>query len=222
MRPTHIVDLSRSVGADTQVVPGHPVPQLTSAASVESDGCSVTRISLGSHTGTHVDAPCHFRAGGAPIDELDPGLFVGTGVVVDVSGHGDRQPITWNDIEPWADRLVPGTIVLLHTGWPRHYRTERYFAHPHLDGEAAVRLLELGVRTIGVDAPSPDFAPAKGEPGDGAPVHHTVADAGGVLVENLCRLEEIDFPDPLISVLPIKLAGSDGAPVRAVAMRFES
>lgn len=53
---------------------------------------------------------------------------------------------------------------------------------------------------------------------EGYPVHHAILGAGGVIAENLANLAALDFPNPLLSLLPIKLAGSDGAPVRAVAM----
>lgn len=220
MYPTRVVDLSCPIGPDTQVYPGDPEPRITPAATIAADGFNVAHVSMGSQSGTHADAPYHFAAAGARIDEMDLSLFLGPGVFVDATGHGARQPITWADIEPRAGRLGPGAVVLLHTGWSRHYGGPDYFAHPYLDGEAARRLVDLGVRTVGIDAPNLDETPDEEHPGDGWPVHRAFAAAGGALVENLSNLERVDFPDPLISVLPIKLAGGDGAPVRAVAIQL--
>jgi kynurenine formamidase len=213
-----VVDLTRTLGPDTQVYPGDPEPVITPVAGIAADGCNLAAVYMGSQSGTHADAPYHFRADGARIDELDPRLFLGHGVVVDAGGLPARTPIPWGHIAAQLGGLAPGTIVLLRTGWARHYGTPAYFDHPYLNGEAATRLLELGVRTLGVDCPNPDETPDDAHPGDGWPVHRAFAAAGGVLIENLCRLEEVDFPKPWISALPIPLAAADGAPVRAVAM----
>lgn len=216
VRITRVVDLSRPVGPETQVYPGDPVPEITPVARIAVDGCNLARVTIGSQSGTHADAPYHFAEQGARIDELDPALCVGPGVVVPVTGRPPRTPIGWQDIAPHLP-AAPPPIVLLHTGWARHYGTPAYFAHPYLDGAAAEELLRRGVRTIGIDAPSLDETPDDAHAGGDWPVHRAVAGAGGVLVENLCGLEGVDFPEPLVSVLPIRLAGADGAPVRAVA-----
>ena len=106
---------------------------------------------------------------------------------------------------------------MLHTGWSRHRRTPLYFDHPYLTPDAAQFLLEAGVRTIALDAPNPDPTDLTGSGPARLPVHHLVADADGVIVENLTALEKIDFADPWLSVLPLRLARADGAPCRAVA-----
>ncbi|MFZ2529817.1 MAG: cyclase family protein [Rhodococcus sp. (in: high G+C Gram-positive bacteria)] len=213
MRVRRIVDLSHVVSADTQVYPGDPTPSLTPHATLRDDGYNLLRIDLGSQTGTHVDAPSHMREHGAPVDSLDPALFVGRGVVVDVRGLPARARIV---TELLGDVVCgPGDIVLLHTGWDVYYGTDRYFEHPYPDADVCRLLLDRGVRTIGIDAPSLDATGATE-----FPAHWLVADAGGVICENLCGLERIDFPNPLISILPIRLRDGDGAPVRAVAMQL--
>lgn len=212
------IDLSVPVDEHTVVYPGDPAPRLEPYCTVAEDGFNVLQLHLGSQTGTHVDAPYHFVDSAPRIDELDLALFTGRGVVVDVRGVGARESIGWDRIEPYAAGIGPGTIVLLCTGWSQHYGTERYFDHPYLDAAAAERLLALGVRTVGLDAINIDETPGPGAPGVGYPVHHQIAAVGGVIAENLRNLEAIDFADPFISLLPIALAGADGAPVRAVAL----
>ena len=72
-----------------------------------------------------------------------------------------------------------------------------------------------------MDALSVDETPAEGaEPGS-YPAHHVLLGAGGVIVENLTNVASVDFADPMISVLPIRLDDADGAPVRAVALELE-
>ena len=217
MRVRRIVDLSVPLSESTQVYPGDPEPRIEPAATIEADGFNLLSLRLGSQTGTHVDAPYHFRADGPRIDEMDLTLFAGEGVVIDVTGLAPRARITWEAIAPYAGRLRSGVIALLHTGWPSRYGTGAYFDHPFLDAGACRRMLDLGVRTFLLDFPNIDETPAAGHPGEGFPVHRLIAAAGGVIGENLRGFERIDFA-PFVSCLPLRLTGADGAPVRAVAM----
>jgi kynurenine formamidase len=218
MNVGRIVDLSMPIGPGTPVYPGDPVPALSPATTLERDGYNVTRVLMGSHTGTHVDAPYHFDPAGARLDDLDLRLFAGPGVVVDATDLPARTPIEWPVIEPYAPRLRPGVIVLLHTGGSDHAGTPAFLDHPFLDVGACRRLLDLGIRTVCIDALNIDETPDADHPGAGYPVHQLIAAHGGVIGENFCNLERIDFPDPFIVCLPIALEHGDGAPVRAVAL----
>jgi kynurenine formamidase len=213
-----VVDLSRRVDGNTQVYPGDPEVHLEPATTLAAHGVNVLGVHIGSHSGTHVDAPYHFVEGGARIDELDPSLFVGPAAVLDVRGKGPRERVTAEDLRPYENRLSGGVIAVVRTGWEEHYGTPLYYDHPFLDLGAAQLLLDAGVRTVAVDALNVDATVLEGEQPDGYPAHHLILGAGGVIAENLANLGAIDFPEPLISLLPIKLGGSDGAPVRAVAM----
>lgn len=221
MRVTRLVDLSVPLDASTVVYPGDPVPSFEAHSTIERDGYNLLRLSLGSQTGTHVDAPFHVDETGARLHELPLERFAGRAVLIDARGLAPRTPITWDLIEPLAGRLGPDAVVLLHTGWARLYGSAAYFDHPYLGAAACERLLDAGVRTIGIDAPSPDETPDDERPGSGLPVHRLVARAGGVIAENLRNLDQLDWPDPTVLLLPLALQGSDGAPVRAVAVRFE-
>ena len=218
LRVRRVVDLSVPLDAETPVYPGDPPVRVEPAATIADDGYNLLAVHLGSQSGTHCDAPRHFRADGAPVDALDLRLFIGPGVLVDVRGRPDRTAIGPADLGPYLDAVGPGTIVVLHTGWSAHRGTPRYAAHPYLGADACRALLDRGVRTIGLDAPSVDATPDH----DGYPCHHLVAAAGGVIVENLTNLAAVDFPDPFLSVLPLRLTGADGAPARAVAMELAS
>jgi kynurenine formamidase len=215
MRVRRIVDLSVPVGPGTQVYPGDPEPRLNVYATVPRDGFNLLQVEMGSQTGTHVDAPYHFRDDAPRLHELDLALFTGPGVVLDVRGLEPRTPITWNMIDPAG--LGPGVIALICTGWSSLYGTDAYFDHPYLDADACKHMLNLGVRTFCVDAVNIDETPSP----IGYPVHHLIAAAGGVIGENFRNLELIDFPHPLVSCLPLALENADGAPVRAVAMQLE-
>jgi kynurenine formamidase len=221
MRVRRVVDLSLPLDGGTVVYPGDP-PVGIETFDVDSDGFTVSRLSFGSHAGTHADAPLHFVAGSTPLDEVDPSLFVGTGLLVDVRHRGEREEITLDDVAASLDAMGPGIVVLVQTGWTRHYGSPRYFDHPYLTEAACQAIVDRGVRTVGVDALSLDETIDDEHPGAGWPCHRVVLGAGGVLLENLAHLDDIDFARPLISALPPRITGVDGAPVRAVALQLTS
>ena len=216
-----IVDLSHPISADTQVYPGDPVPQLNPATTIDHDGYNVLHVSIGSQTGTHVDAPYHFLADGARIDAMELTMFLGPATIVDVRGLDPRSTISWPQLEQSVSTMPPGSILVLHTGWSRYWRSTAYLDHPFLSQDSAEGIVAAGIRTVAVDAMSVDeTAP----PGDGAAsfaAHDVLLGAGGAIVENLTNLEAVDFAEPMLSVLPIRLADADGAPVRAVALQLE-
>jgi kynurenine formamidase len=218
MQIRRVVDLSLAIDADTQVYPGDPQVRFTQAATIDGDGFNLLRVEMGSQTGTNCDAPYHFIEQGARIDEVDLRLFAGPGVIIDVRGKAPRSPIDAADVEPCLDNVGPTTIVLFHTGWSRYYGTPEYFDHPFVGADACRALLDRGVRTFCLDTLNVDETPDETHPGVGFPVHQLIAQAGGVVVENLTALDQIDFSEPLITVFPLRLTGADGAPTRAVAM----
>lgn len=214
MNVTRIVDLAHPIRHGMPVYPGDPDVRTSPAATAVVDGVNVLHVEMGSQSGTHVDAPYHVDDGATRLDALDPRLFVGPGVIADVTGRSPRAPIEWEDLAPVADRLTPGRILLLWTGWDVYWDTDTYWDHPYLTPEATREVIARGVRTIGLDAAGIDA-----HDDDTLAAHHVVAAAGGVIAENLTRLGAIDFPDPLISLLPLPLEAADGAPIRAVALR---
>jgi kynurenine formamidase len=160
---------------------------------------------------------------GSRLDELPLERFVGPAVVADVRGAAPEASITPKDFEPVLEFLRPGVILLLHTGWSRHLEDyARYRTHPWLSVEAAHALVATGVRTIGIDALNIDATPED----LGAlrfDAHRPILQADGVIVENLTNLEALErLHDPIVSVLPLHLPGSDGAPVRAVAFERDA
>jgi kynurenine formamidase len=215
-----VIDLSMPLDDRTPFYPGDPEPRICAATTIAAGGFNVARLELGSHSGTHCDAPFHFLEDGARLDDLPLERFVGPGVVVDVIGLDPRTAIGWERIAPYADRLAPGAIVLLRTGSDAHRDTGAYFDHPFLDGDACAAILERGVRTIGIDAINLDETPEGPLDRDRFRCHAAISAAGGVIVENLVGLAAVDFPDPFVSVLPLHVPGADGAPTRAVAMQL--
>ncbi len=218
MEIVRVVDLSRPIDGSTVVYPGDPVPHLEQHSTVAADGFNLMSVQMGSQSGTHVDAPYHFDDNTLRIDEIPLDRFVGRGIIVDCTTVGPRERVTLESVGSQLDDVRPGDIVLFHTGWARHYQSHVYFDNPFIDAELVRNLLNRGVKTFGLDALNIDETPTEDNPGEGFPAHHLIAEAGGVICENLCNLDEITFANPFISILPIKFIGIDGAPVRAVAM----
>jgi kynurenine formamidase len=189
-------------------------------STIERDGFNLLSVQMGSQSGTHVDAPYHFDEAAPKLDELPLERFLGPGVIIDVRGIAPRSAITRAHIEPVADLLTPGCIVVLHTGWSAYFGSAAYFENPYLDADACREMIKRGVRTFGIDALNIDETPDATHPGVGYPVHHLIAEVAGVIAENLTNLDAVDFADPLISLLPLAFEGADGAPVRAVAIKL--
>ncbi len=215
-----IVDLSMPIDERTPFYPGDPEPRVCPATTIAREGVNVLRLDLGSHSGTHCDAPFHFLEDGLRLDELPLERFCGPGVVVDCTRVAPRTAIGWELLAPHEARLRAGALLLLRTGWDERATPDTVFDHPFLDGQACRRALSLGVRTIGIDAINLDETPDGPLDRDRFVCHDAVSRAGGVIVENLVALGAIDFPDPWVSVLPLRVPGADGAPTRAVAMEL--
>lgn len=220
MKIVRVIDLSHSINASTQVYPGDPEPRLTVHSTIAKDGFNLLSLQMGSQTGTHVDAPYHFDEDTERIDQIPLERFLGRGVLLNATDLEPRTSISWEMIESDARNIKAGEVALIHTGWSKYFGTDKYFEHPFLSSEACQRLLDKGVMVFGIDAINIDETPDNDHPGVGFPCHHLIAKKAAVISENLCNFESIIFPNPFISLLPIKLEAADGAPVRAVAIEI--
>jgi kynurenine formamidase len=185
-------------------------------------------LTLGSHTGTHIDAPYHFIKDGKKIDELPVQRFVGDGVLVDVSAKSDRELIEPGDVEPYENEIAEGDFVILKTGRDKYFGTSKYYFHPYLSPEGARLLLKMGVSLVGIDAMNVDPTYHDSRDSDpsaialpdeetyGYPVHDILLGNDILIVENLCNLDKIKPVKGVYSFLPLKLKDSDGSPIRAV------
>ncbi|MER5753231.1 cyclase family protein [Streptomyces sp. NPDC002088] len=212
-----LVDLSVEIATGMPVYPGDPAVAVTPALSVAADGVNVLHLDMGSQSGTHVDAPFHIDDALPTLDQLPLERFVGEAVVVDARDARPRSALGPSLFEGFEGRLRAGVIVLVATGWSRHWGTDDYLAHPYLTREAAELLVAAGVRTVGIDALSVDPTP-----GDDFLAHQVLCGAHAVIAENLTGLapllEAQAAGEPIeVSLLPLRLPAADGAPVRAVA-----
>jgi arylformamidase len=204
-----IYDVSLLISELLPVWPGDPPIRLTQPLHLDrGDSATVTRLDLGAHTGTHVDAAVHFVSGGSGIDALDLDMLVGPALVV----HALEVDALSGDV---LERLaIPaGTRrVLFRTRnsdlWARgHKEFDTNYVAVTKDG--AEWLIDHGIQLVGVDYLS--VAPFE----DVVPTHRILLEAGVIPVEGL-NLSEIEAGIYQLVCLPLKIAGSDGAPARVV------
>jgi kynurenine formamidase len=202
------IDLTHTLCPGTEY-PGDPPITIEPALTPATDGVAVTALHLSTHSGTHVDAPCHTVPGGRTMDDVSVDELIGTAAVLHVGGEA-AGTIGVADLGDLPARLP--SIVLIATGWDRWFGTERYRQHPALASEAAQALWERGMRVLGVDCYSPD--PLDSED---FPVHATVLGRNGLIVENLRGLTALPAVCE-VGIHPLKVGPFDGAPVRALAL----
>ena len=206
-----VLDLTQTIAEGMPAYPGTEPPRLEQANTVARDGFAEKRISMFSHTGTHIDAPAHMLEGAPTLDRLDVAHFVGTACVLDVSGRTAIEP---SQLEAQAALVEGCAFVLFHTGWSRYWGQDQYFAEfPVLTQEAAHWLTQRGLKGVGFDAISVDPVGSAEFPN-----HFALFRAGLICIENLTGLAPLIGRRFLFSCLPLKLAEADGSPVRAVAL----
>jgi len=170
------------------------------------DDANVSKISLGVHTGTHIDAPVHFQAKGKGVDQIPLEPFCGLARVIAIRG----KQVTVRDLED----VRAGERILLKTrNSPGAWKKSPKFVEDavHLTGDAARHLAKRKVLTVGIDYLSVGGYAA----GNGHEVHEALIRGGVWIIEGLDLSKVPAGPCELIC-LPIKLAGSDGAPARAI------
>lgn len=212
-----LVDLTRRVESGMPTYPGDPEVEVAPHATHGADGYRVSRLELGTHAGTHVDAPAHTEADGRTLDAFGVGRFRFDARLVDCRGVGANGAIG-PDAVPDADADADGEMLVFRTGWESEWGTERMTDHPYLAPETAERCAEAGYH-VGTDALSPDptggGGGANGDAAGGVPAHRALLGSGLLIIENLRNLGSVPERFELLA-LPLRV-DADGAPVRAVA-----
>lgn len=212
------VDLTQTVLEGMTIYPGDPSPKISRVKTLEKDNVNLSSILMGSHTGTHVDAPIHYVRGGAGADRLSSEQFVGEAVILDFSSLPPGSGITSDDLEKHGGGIREGVIVLLYTGLSRHWgETWATTKFTYLTGGAAVWLVSRKVKAVGIDYLSVEEYGAKD------PVAHVTLLKNGIpIIESLnSNLASLVGRRTLLVCLFMKLRDIDGAPARAIAFPLE-
>jgi kynurenine formamidase len=207
---SRIIDLTLTLKSGMRGVQFEP------ARIIEKDGWNATTLSLYSHCGTHMDAPIHFGVGRQTIDQLDVSRLIGPAWVVDVRPIEPRASIGIEPMSGIADKIKPGDSVLICTGWSKYYEQDRYRNElPRISTDLARWCVKTGVGMLGVEPPSVADVNRIEEL---TAVHKILFDGGVIVVEGLANLQSLTKPKVTFIALPLKIAGGDGAPARAVAI----
>lgn len=184
-----------------------PFDRLQTLHIAKGDVCNLSQLSTSAHIGTHMDAPRHFLAHGQGMETMPIAATIGPARVIAIH---DPELIRVRELEP--HRLGRGERVLFKTRNSEHHWKTDVFQEKfvHIPEETARYLGACGVRTVGVD-----YLSVGGYRTDSAETHRALLEAGIWIIEGL-NLENVEPGDYELVCLPLKIAGGDGAPARAV------
>jgi kynurenine formamidase len=231
-----VIDLSHAYGASTLY---WPTSKSKFALHREAHGrteagwfYAANTFSTPEHGGTHLDAPQHFSETGRTTDQIPLEQLVAPAVVIDATAQSSKDRdyrITAEDVRAFEKAqggIARGTIVLLRTGWSRHWPNAKAYLGDDTPGDAsklsfpsygadAARLLveERGVAALGIDTASIDY----GRSTD-FEVHRIAAARNVPGFENLTNLDRLPPRGAIVVALPMKIEGGSGGPLRAVAL----
>ncbi len=208
-----IIDLSYLIHPDMPVYPGTELPVFQQGNLLEKDGFRETKISLYSHTGTHIDAPNHMLNNAPCLDNMDINCFFGKATILDFYNR-KNSVITLADLTLHQEKISKVDFVIIKTGWSQYWGQEKYYKkYPFLSVENARWLSEFNLKGIGVDAISID-----GSDSADFPVHKILLAKNIIIIENLTNLDAVKENIFMLSVLPLQYKNADGSPVRAIAI----
>ena len=203
-------DISLTIHNSMLVWRGDSPAEIDVFATVEKDGYGQTKLKLTTHTGTHIDAPNHFVANGAGIDQIPLEKLIGPCKVLDMTNIGRNEILP----EDFKNPVEEGDRILLKTGNYKLLKDSKFpDEYVSLSEEAAKFLVSKNINLVGID-----FLGIEKEKNPGHPVHVTLLLAGVVNVEGL-DLENIEPGEYELICLPLKIKNGDGAPARVILVK---
>jgi len=212
---TRLIDLSHPLEHDQLNFPSDPKLSIVTHNTVDAIGYNISKISLSSHQGTHLDAPFHFYTDGKTIDQMTLDQFYGPAKLVDLAPGSylpAKTPLTVEMFEAHAQAFEPNSKVIYRTGWDRAFNTPEFFTDfPTLTLEASRWIADRKIGLLGMDTPTPSTQWLE--------CHHILLEKKVqiVIVEGLTHLDQLPEQFTFIG-FPMNLKGRDGSPIRAVAV----
>lgn len=198
-------DLSIPYTQDMPYFSGDPVPEIKQFKTIERDGYNIKELNIGTHTGTHIDAPSHFIRGGRSIDQIDLSEL-----------RGLATCITY---DPKRELKLPEQhfdIILLYTGYNLRWNEFRIFEnYSYIDKGHAQIMRDSGIRMVGIDSPTAESP----DPGN-FDTHKTLLGSSIPIIENLNseNLKSLVNKSFLVQVIPLLIRDGDGSPARVIAI----
>lgn len=209
-----VIDLTHTIKENMPVYPGTGTPKLEPANTYEENGFRETLVSFYSHTGTHMDPPAHLFAGRTTLDAFPASQFLGRALVIDCTHLREGEAITMKELRKYGGAEDTVDFLLFYLGWDARWGTEAYFGeYPCIDEEVLRHILDGSYKGIGFDVIGLD--PIADE---NLPRHKALFREKDIVnIENLTNLGQCGTEPFWFACLPMKIGGSDGAPVRAIA-----
>ncbi|MBL8645140.1 MAG: cyclase family protein [Rhodospirillaceae bacterium] len=215
-----ITDLSHPIheGMTTFPVSWHPMVEITQMGRHGVEARETRKVLLGTHTGTHLDAPSHFIEGGSTIDQIPLDLLVGEALLIDLSYAKPNQEIQVAELEKLIGAERPKRLVL-RFDWSDHWgKTDFYSGQPFLSEACGPWLVNLGIKLLGLDTPQAD-SPFHGRGCDkDSPLHKIFLSQGIIQLEYLTNLKKISSRKFELVALPLNILQGDGSPCRCIAI----
>ena len=213
------VDLTHTLSPDMPVWPGHPPMCHNLCESYETGAVSkFYAVSFGEHTGTHLDAPLHFIAGGASIDQVPVKQLALRLACLQFPDKAAGTLVSADDIASWEEQnsaIQADDAVFFHFGWDRYFIADHGLfldGWPGLSEDAALYLVDRNVKMVGSDCLSIDCSLT-----DQFPAHRAFLSNGILIGENFNNLGLLPAFSTFVG-LPLPIANGSGAPIRAVAL----
>ena len=204
-----VVELNHEIHPGTHAYPGGPEMDIRRIRTNDADGWELTYLRISSHYGTHVDAPMHFIADGAPVDRVELDRLLGAARVIEIPDSVQAIDAAELNRHDWrgATRVLFRTRSA-HRGWMVSSSFHRDFAY--ISPDAAQLLADASVVLVGIDYISAEQFGAQ------TPRTHQVLLGRGIPIVEGLDLRAVRAGDYDLIVLPIKVKGHEGAPARAI------
>jgi kynurenine formamidase len=215
-----IVDLTMSIHEGMQTFPAHwhPVVEITQLGRHGIENRETRKIVLGTHTGTHIDAPRHFVPGGRTVDQISLEQINGRATLVDMSHLPARASVDVPELAAATKNHSVERLIMRFDGCKRLGTMEYYTDHQWLTQDACRWLVERGCRLLGFDIPMPDNPNSGPRSEEDSPNHKILLGNNVILLEYLVHLSAIGVPEFDLIVAPLKIRDGDGAPARCFAV----
>jgi kynurenine formamidase len=206
-------DISRLINENMAIYPGDPKPTFEKVSTIEKKQVEVTRITIGSHTGTHIDAQKHFISDGIGIDKEPLKKFIGQAHVIDLSNKLVSEGIINSDLEKYSEILKENDILLIYTDIDNKIQdSKKMYNFNYLEPSAAEWIVNHKIKCIGIDTFSVEKFKAK----DGI-VHKKLLSNDIGIIENLkSNFAQFANKKVFLICLPLFLKNLDASPARAI------
>ena len=200
------VDLSHPISEEMSTYPSDPDISIVREKEIHLDRTLLHRFTMGTHTGTHLDAPAHIISGGKTLDDFPLSSFTGKTVKVDLNSISELDKV---------DEKVNG--IIFDSNWYMRFKEpEIYFGsdRPEIPIHLVKKVIEMGVKYFGCDLPSVDVSGSEDKP-----IHNALLQKNIIIYESLTNLNQLPMLTPFqFYGFPLPFVGLDGSPVRAVAI----